>query len=316
MASQSGLVSAGQLQEFGLNKSDIHRAKKAHRLKRVLPRVYECEDSEDRWRRGLQSAVLWLSTGVISHRSALKLHKLDGVTAAPIEISVASHTAKKKGIFIHRPRRPISEQDRVIIDGLPVTSVARTLFDVASVLSPEDLALAVESAWRRGIHRPAELLERLREVRASGVEGVAVLEEVLLDCLNRRRPLESGLEVRMWRLLKREGFQLPQLQYEFCDAYGVGRIDFAFPEHGIALETRGAETHSDEKAFEKDSHRTARLTALGWTVIPVTWQMLETNTPGVVRMLREALARHDLNPVKRSAPTASPREQLPLFGSS
>jgi hypothetical protein len=248
VASQSGLVAARQLQEFGLNKTDIHRAKKAGRIKRILPSVYELEDSKDRWRKGLQAAVLWLPTGVISHRAALKLHALDGVSAAPVELSVAKLTAKKKAICVHRPRRSITDLDRTIIDGLPVTSVARTLVDVASVLSPGALAEAVESA--------------------------------------------------------------------FSDAFGVGRIDFAFPEHGIALETRGAETHSGEVAFEKDSHRTTRLTALGWTVVPVTWKMLETDTPGVVRMLRDMLDRHTHGPLRRPDPTAVPREQLLLFGST
>ncbi len=115
-------------------------------------------------------------------------------------------------------------------------------------------------------------------------------------------PLESALEVRFWRRIRDAGLPLPVCQHSFDDDDGQpGHIDFAWPGAMLAVETRGAKVHANRPAFELNSRRTARLTALGWSVMPVTWNMLEENEARVIRQVATALrARGAIPPIQQS----------------
>ena len=178
------------------------------------------------------------------------------------------------------------------VEGFSVTTVPRTLLDLASKISKEKLAWAVEHAWRRGDTTPQELRWRLDRVRERGIKGISKLDAVLLDCERRIRPLESALEVRMWRVLERSGLR-SEPQLTVWDEQGELRIDFAFMFERVAVETMGKKSHEGDANLERDSRRAMRLSALGWAVVPVTWEMLEENTKGVLQRIRRTLQVHD-----------------------
>lgn len=120
--------------------------------------------------------------------------------------------------------------------------------------------------------------------------GVALLE-ILRDCGTRKTPLESALEVRVWRLLKRHGLTGLTANVPFSDEYGQpGRIDMAFIDHALAIECDGWESHGTREAFDGDRKRTQRLVALGWRVLPVTWMHLMEEPAELVGRVREALS--------------------------
>jgi very-short-patch-repair endonuclease len=118
------------------------------------------------------------------------------------------------------------------------------------------------------------------------------LDAVLADCERRIRPLESALEVRMRRLFGRIGLR-PEPQLSVWDEHGEMRIDFAFMFERLAVETMGKKSHEGEANLERDSRRAMRLNALGWTVVPVTWDMLEEDTKRALQRIRRALQMHD-----------------------
>jgi very-short-patch-repair endonuclease len=252
--------------------------------------------TKDPWRRSLRFAGLWLPEAVVSHEAAGLLHGLDGVETAPVEVLVSSWRVSRRGVKLHVGEVAGSEITQV--DGFRVTTVERTLLDLRPRLSEEKLSWAVEHAWRRGDTNPMKLRVLLEACRRHGMEGVVQLDAVLRDCQTRIRPLESALEMRMWRALSREGL-VPETQFTVGDAEGETRIDFAFLYERIALETMGKKSHEGEANLERDSRRALRLSGLGWTVIPVTRDMLEENTPRVLGQIRESLRTHDPRFVRR-----------------
>lgn len=118
------------------------------------------------------------------------------------------------------------------------------------------------------------------------------LDAVVSDCERRIRPLESALEVRMWRLLRRSRLR-PETQLTVWDDKGELRIDFAFLHERVAVETMGKKSHEGDANLERDSRRALRLSALGWTVVPVTWEMLEEDTTGVLSRVGRVLRLQD-----------------------
>jgi very-short-patch-repair endonuclease len=287
--SQNGLITYTQLRQLGLSRVDISRAVARRFLKRVQSKVYEREPCTDLWMRRLRVASLRFENAVVSHRAAALVHELDGVRAAPIELSWISRHRRNQLATIHSVRE-LPESDVTVVEGFRVTNVTRTLIDIAAQESEEHLAWALDHAWRSGRAYPSEVRRRFEELRNSGMSGVAKLERVLRECEKLRRPFDSPLEMRMWRLLKRE--RLRWAKPQFAVRYATRRmfVDFAYVHERLALETLGADPHSWPESFEPDMRRVARLASLGWTWLPVTWAMLDEDTPGVVRMIVEALA--------------------------
>ena len=238
----------------------------------------------------MMAVCLWLGKeAVVSHRSAARWLGLD-VKQGDLEVTTTpKQSVAVPGVNVHRTKA-IPPRDLKELRGLPVTNGARTIVDLATCLDDDDLAIVVEEAWRRKIATPAWVAKRLGEMNVRG-RRIGALAEILSDARERKVPLESALEVRVWRLLKRSKLpRLPIPAYEFRDDYGQpGRVDFAFPDHHLALECDGFEHHGGREAFENDRIRTARLVALGWRVMPLTRRQIDDQPVNVVKRIREAL---------------------------
>lgn len=158
------------------------------------------------------------------------------------------------------------------------------------MLDEDTLAVVVEEAWRNKIAAPDSVARRLEEF-APQPRGAAALAAILDDCGTRKTALESALEVRVWRLLIETDLPRAMPNYSFSDEYGQpGRIDFAFPDHSLAIECDGYEHHGEREAFDNDRLRMARLIALGWRVMPITWKHVTEQKKKVLDRIREALA--------------------------
>ncbi|MGA9524702.1 MAG: DUF559 domain-containing protein, partial [Myxococcaceae bacterium] len=206
---------------------------------------------------------------------------------------------RPEGVRVYKTT-DLPEEDRRVVLGFPVTSKTRTLFDLARVLEEEQLAYAVEAA-RKYDSVPLDWIKRrLSELRKPGRKGIEKLQRVVDDCDRRGALLQSALEVRFWRRIRDAGLPLPVCQLAFdIDDGQPGWVDFAWPGAMLVVETRGAKFHATVEAFERNSRRTARLTAEGWSVMPVTWNMLEENEPRVLRQVAAALqVRGALPPVQ------------------
>ncbi len=289
-AKQHGLMTHKQAIDAGLSRTAISRLVQSGVWQLVRPRVFRKAAGTQTEEQALRALCLWLGKRVVvSHRSAARLLGLNMVRG---DLEVTTHPGQRgdalDGVVIHRSKS-LPEKDIKEVRGIRVTNGARTIIDLASVLTEDELAIVVEEAWRRKIATPAWVSERHAKLPARA-RRTGALPDILSDCRRRDDPLESALAVRVWRLLK--SANLPRMcpEYEFRDDFGQPwHVDFAFPDHHLAIECDGYETHGDRESFENDRFRAARLVALGWRVMALTWRQVEQQPTKVIERIRQAL---------------------------
>ena len=93
----------------------------------------------------------------------------------------------------------------------------------------------------------------------------------------------------MWRALLDAGIPRPEVQVRFRQVSERFRVDFLFPGEQLIVEALGFEVHGTREAFEQDANRTALLTAMGYSVMPITWRMLDEDPQGTIAAIEGAL---------------------------
>ena len=258
---QHGVVSSAQMRAAGLTWPGIRRRVQARRLSPLHRGVYAVGHRALSWRAHLLAAVYACGPGALaSHRAAGALHGL--VRSGRIEVTAARGVKPKPGITIHRSRR---DADGTVVTAVPVTTVARTLVDLADVLTEERLAKAVHQAEILRVFDLCAVEEALAQM--PGRSGRHRLAEVLAA----HRPETSFLRSEAERRLKRlcEAHSLPQPQFN-VNLAGY-EVDVYWPEARFALEVDGAATHHTRHAFHADRRRDRALAAQGIQVVRVTW---------------------------------------------
>jgi very-short-patch-repair endonuclease len=282
---QHGVVSVGQLRELGLTKHGVRRRVENKRLQRLYPGVYAVgHDALTPDSRRLAAVLACGPGALLSHRAAGSLQKL--LPSSPqFEVTVAPGRRPKPGIVIHRSRL-IHPDDRSSVRGIPVTSVARALVDLADVLSEERLAKAVHEAEVRRVFD----LSAVEAVvaRLPGRKGRHKLARVLGAYQPEPHFLRSEAELRFKRLC--EHHSLPQPQF---NVYIAGHeLDAWWEDVRLAVEIDGAEVHHTRRAFQEDRARDRRLAARGIRVVRVTSRDLDDDArlAGELRAIRVAAA--------------------------
>ena len=236
------------------------------RWTRLHAGVYQVGVAPLAWRDQLVAAVLAAGDGsVVSHRAAVVLWGLDGIGSAPLELTVPiTHRPLPRGVIVHRSRRPPPAS---LIDGIPVTSVERTILDAASCLPPLVVEKAMESAFRRWLTTPRKLLRFLDEVGGRGVRGTRVLRGLLAE-RPEGRPAGSAAEVellRLLRMLKHAGVEDPVRQHEVELPDGSkATLDVAWPPVFRGIEVDGVDSHATAEALDYDDERQNLLFEVGW----------------------------------------------------
>jgi very-short-patch-repair endonuclease len=278
---QHGVVSLLQLRELGLS-ADFARARvRAQRWYALHRGVYAVGHEALTPRSHFIAAVYACGPGsLLSHRAAGALQGLLGATAV-IEVTAPRGCKAKPGIAVHRSRH-VHPDDRSRVDGIPTTSVARTLVDLADVLNERRLTGAV---------RQAELLELL-DVRAiektlarlPGRKGSHRLRRVLAAYQPEPHLLRSEAEQRLKRLCIEHRLPKPRFNVQVAGC----EVDVYWPEAELALEVDGAKTHHTRHAFHQDRRRDRALAVEGIQTLRVTWPDLDA---GLAQQLREILRR-------------------------
>jgi very-short-patch-repair endonuclease len=290
-ARQYGVISLTQALALGITRSAVKRRVAAQQWETLLPGVYRIRGAPVTYRQRLIAATLWAGpSSAASHRSAAVLHQLDGVRAGPPEITVPDgRTARSDCVLVHRTVA-LPEVDRGEVDGIPVTSAARAVIDLAADLDDELLLAAVESGFRMGLYRASFLSWRLDELGGPGRSGSGRLRGLLEERGRGAAALQYRLEVKTWRLLVASVHPRPQRQHPVRIDGTTYRLDFAWPDHRVAVECEGFDPHGGRAAFARDRRRLANLVSQGWRVIPVTWADVTQRPDGVVALLHATLA--------------------------
>jgi very-short-patch-repair endonuclease len=277
------VVSARQLRATDVSRTAVHRRVADGRLRSVHHGVYAIGPLTERAR--WMAAVLALGPhAVLSHRDAAALHGLRAANRSAIDVTVPRRARARRGITVHETG-DLHPRDRTTIDGIAVTSIPRTLVDLAAILPPPQLRRAYEQAERlrildlRAIH---ELLGR-----ANGRRGVAALRVLVAYDATRAVEAQSELELRFLDLLREVGLPAPQVNV-VVEGFVV---DAHWPSARVVVELQGFAYHSDREAFERDHARLARLKLAGYEVLALTWRQVNEEPAWVVGAIGTLLGR-------------------------
>ncbi len=271
---QHGVVARWQLLALGLSVRAIEPRIESGLLVRVYRGVYLVARTVLSPRGHLIAAVLSCGPcAVLSHRSALVLHGLLQ-SGTKIEVTVRGTGRVQRGkLRIHTSS--FDAEDLTIVDGIPVTSVARALLDGAAALNDDQILRAVEQSERLRLF-DLRAVERVMARRAA-VPGTRRLRRVLA-AYREPAPTRSELERLFLKLLKRAGIPLPLVNTIVAGL----EVDFYWPDAQLVVELDGRAYHSSPRAFETDRIRDARLLRAGIRVLRITYERLRTDPQGVV----------------------------------
>jgi very-short-patch-repair endonuclease len=284
-AKQHGVFTLQQVEQAGGDSWTVYRRITSGVWLRLGRRVYGLAGTPISFPARVTAACL--SAGewsFASHRTAAELWLPTGTSPA---IHLWSPTRIRAAGFIAHVGR-LDKADVTRFGVIPITRPERTVIDLASMLTPEQLEGTLDEFLRRELVRLQRLEDRLHA--AGNRPGVRTLRRLAAERRGSRIS-ESELETRLLRALREEGLPLPMRQYEIRDGERlVGRADFAYPRVNLAIEAYGRENHSTWTDLEHDLARQNEITVLGWRVLVVTWSRLHTQRAALMRTIAKALA--------------------------
>lgn len=281
---QRGVLTSRQLGTLGYSRDAISVEVAIGRLHRVHREVYSVgHPALSRHGQCLAAVLAGGDQAVLSHRSAAWLWGLTARWVLPVEITAPSPRAHRSAIQVHSAKS-LAPDDRRSTEGIPATSVARTLLDFAAT-DPTYLATALDRCERRGILDLIEIDSLI--VRSRGFRGVARLREALEI---HRTPAftRSGLERRFLALVKRAGLPRPEMNL-FVDGY---ELDAYWPDASFAVELDTYDYHGGHSEFEHDRIRQEDLKLAGIEMTRITGVRLEREPAAVAQRLRRLLDQH------------------------
>lgn len=289
-ARQHGVLAVRQLTELGMAATTRRRRIAEGELLVVQPGVVRHVAHPDTWRGRLLAACL-STGGLASHRSAAVLWGLDSIVGTMVEASVAwGAVSRRPGVLLHRSTQ-MHTAGQVMIDGIPVTGLARTLIDLAAVVPPGLLESAVDDALRlRRINWP-ELHHGVLLHEVQGRRGCRVLRGLIAERYGRSEVPLSDWSRQVVRRLVDGGLPEPELEYRVLDGDGalVAQVDVAFSVHRLAIELQSKRWHLNHRSFDADPVRWNRLTATGWRVYPITWAFFRKQPDELCPLIAAAL---------------------------
>jgi very-short-patch-repair endonuclease len=224
---------------------------------------------------------------MLSHLSAAWLWDIARVSPAPFSVTTPVRRKPRPPIRLHEARL-IADDDRALREGIPVTSLPRTLLDVAATVRFDWLEKMVERSEELGLFDLRSVENLL--ARTVGHHG----HKRLRRAIALYRPASftrSGLERRFLDLCLEVGLPQPRTNY----VEEGFELDCYWPEHRFAVELDVFETHGTRAAFERDRKRQEDLLLAGILVTRVTGPRLEREPEEVVRRVARLLEQRAAN---------------------
>jgi hypothetical protein len=280
---QHGVVSIRQLTgPLGYSRAAVHRAVMAGRLHQLYRGVFAVGHTNISLHGQCLAAVLACAPdALLSHISAAWLWDLTKTLPLPASVCAPSYRTPRSPLRLHEARS-LAAADRALRDAIPVTSLPRTLLDLAATVRFEWLEKMVERSEEMelfDLRAVEELLER-----TVGHHGHGRLRKAIA-LYKPSSFTRSGLEKRFLELCLEAG--LPQPHTNFV-IHGF-ELDCYWPEFRFAVELDVFETHGSRAAFERDRRRQEDLLLVGIGMTRVTGPRLEREPEEVMRRVGRLL---------------------------
>jgi very-short-patch-repair endonuclease len=283
-AKHHGLLTRRQLLDAGLSRNQIDGRVKYGLLRRVHVGVYQFGPVSPPHARE-RAALLACNGGVICHWSAAALWPVLPEQRAQNRVDVLlrtrQHGGARPGICVHRGI--LADDEVTDIDGIPVTTLARTLLDLGS-MSARDL----ERAFGAGERMQPDLRDQLTTLLARYPKrrGTGALRMLLADPSSGTFT-RSEAEERLLELVRAANLPRPELN---AVLFGY-EVDCLWRDAGLVVEVDGFAFHSSQHAFVRDRRRDSVLIAAGMQVLRLTWHQLTRERDRTIAQLAQALTR-------------------------
>jgi very-short-patch-repair endonuclease len=291
---QHGVVSSRQLRDLGYSTSTISDAARRGRLHPIHRGVYAVGHMALTWDGRCLAAVLARPGSVASHKTAAWIHGLLRYRPGTFHLTAPTRQRVKRDFVVHYAL--LDPEDCLVVDGIPVTSPARTVLDLAPDESRRNLDRLLNRADER------EILDRRRfealSARAGGHPGRVKFAAALSAFKPELAVLRSDLERRFRDLVVAAGLPTPQTNV-FVEGY---ELDAYWEAEGFAVELDVYATHGSRLSFEEDRERADDLLLAGIELIRVTDVRLE-------REPRQTIARVAAH-LERRRRAAGPRRSV------
>lgn len=291
VANRYGVFSRDEAMRLGATRYVIEWRLRTGRWVRLSSGIYRVAGAPASWRQTVFAEVLgWGDDAAASYRSAASLWTLAGCASEKVELTVVGRQRRTSSRAIIHRERSMPGMDRTVVAAIPVTAPARTLIDIAAVLDTATVEEALDDALRRRLVSLSRLRWRVEELAGRGRPGSAVIRRLIAARTDATEVPQSVLETRLLRLVRGAGLPRPVVQQEVRDkGRVVAVVDLAYPDRRLAIEADGYRWHSSRRRWEHDLERRNALTALGWSVVHVTWEQLTRRPDDVVGRIRMAL---------------------------
>jgi very-short-patch-repair endonuclease len=259
-ARQCGVVTTAQLAAAGIGRNAV-----AHRVARgwLVPMhrgVYRVGPMPAQYAR--EMAAVLATGGVLSHHSAAAIWGFQPPHDGDVHVTTTQTARSREGLRVHRS----TSLNAAVHSGLPLTTPARTLHDLAPLLPRHELDRAVEEAEIRKLVRRDELRPALRgtaEPRFTRSEG----------------------ERRLLKLVRAAKLPVPVTNTKIAG----WEVDAIWPRYKVIVEVDGYAYHGNRAAFERDRRKDAALVAAGYRVVRITWRQMVDEPHAVVALLARLL---------------------------
>jgi hypothetical protein len=261
-AARHCVITFDQLRALGLSADEIDYRADVGRLHRKYTEVFAVGRPDLPLDGVFLAAVLACGPdAILSHRSALRKWGLRGGGTYRVDVTAPRSIKPKRGIRLHRPLH-LDALDTSIVDGIPITSIAQTLLDVAAPSYRFNVGkLLHEAAVQELLDMRAIWAVLARSPRAPGARRLdwASREEVPFT--------RSELEEAALSLFRSFSVPEPETNEWVWDGEKLVEVDFLWRKLGLIVEVDGGRYHSTRWRRRQDAAKTAALRAQGWTVI-------------------------------------------------
>jgi very-short-patch-repair endonuclease/predicted transcriptional regulator of viral defense system len=283
---QHGVVGRRQLLAAGIGRRAIGGRLERGGLHLIHRGAYAVGHSalsvQGRW----MAATLALGPeAVLSHRSAGELWGIVPRSSRVIEATRRTNARSRLHIVTHQSS--LLDDERTVVDGIPVTTVPRTILDLAAVVSRRQLERALNEVEVRGLTDRLSIPDLL--ARHPRRRGAAVLRGVLDADAAARGVTKYALEERFVSLIDSYGLPRPRLNADVMVGGRFFSVDCLWMDKRLIVELDGRAVHGTAKAFEADRERDRLLLLDGWRVVRITWRQLRDQEATIAADVRRAL---------------------------
>jgi very-short-patch-repair endonuclease/predicted transcriptional regulator of viral defense system len=281
---QHGVVAHRQLRGLGIGRGTIEHRLQCGRLHRVHRGVYAVGHrilTPDGWR---MAAVLAAGPGaVLSHHSAAELWGLRWMARRLHTVTVARHV-RVPAIETHLARLP--EDEVTTVRGIPVTTVPRTILDLAATSPEREVTRLINEADVKQLWDALSLPDLL--ARYPRRAGTRTVRRALAD-----RPTgvpKNTFEDAFLDFLERHRLPRPEVNVWLTVGKHLYEADCLWRRQRVIVELDGRAAHDTARAFESDRAKDRRLRVAGWDPIRVTWRQLHREERELARDLEKLLS--------------------------